>query len=692
MHRVVQLSSPRAPRALLAALALLASCHGHGAGKATKTEDMSLPGSVATLAAFDPAAVGPGAPPKPGPSRPLDVLDYGPQGRTEGNGEIHVRFNQPVVALDLADSTGLEKLFVLDPPLPGRAYWKTPDLLVFEASTAPLDCHAYTVRFTGGLVGLDGQRFDRPLTWTFETRRPTVSASAPQSRPRDEDGDDIDDGREGQVERRDSVVVIHFDRPIALAEAQAHVRAVARPLGDLKAAAKPIPVRVRKATKAERERIYYYGTDDGHFYAVQAKTLWPGSSEVEVSVTPGLRSETGPLPLDTPWSMVFRTYSPQALLEVSCPPDVPCGLQPISLHLRNPVLDKELEKITLTPRPKDFVVHGFNDWGSGGNQASIEGQFIPGITYTVHVPASMRDIYGQHIPGGATRQAVIAPRATLALSASEGILPATGKQTVGVETRHVKRLHVRASIYTNAETRTYASAARVVERDFPLSPSGKADWSSLALDLADLTGKARRPVLIEVSAAELVPAAAQYGLPDPVRGLFRLTDLGPVAVVSLPGSKRAGAAPVDRRTCPRGQRVTLRPAQPGQAARARAHRRRRPARAACRHRTDPEQRSTRRAAAGRPALDGRRPHHRRSRPPRRHPAKPRRPLLSRRGAQEAEHPAPRRAADRPHRQRARRLSPRREGPRRRLVGPRHPIFSQQPRARQTGHPGRVHAA
>ena len=572
MHRVVPPSSPRPPRGLLTTLTLLlTSCHG--GGKATKPEDNGLPGDIATLAAFDPAAVGPGAPPKPGPSRPLDVVDYGPQGRTEGNGEVHLRFNQPVVALDLADSTGLEKLFILDPPLPGRAFWKTPELLVFEPTTAPLDCHSYTVRFTGGLVGLDGQRFDRALSWTFETPRPTVIGSSPASRPRRETGDDIDAADDGEVERRDSAVIVHFDRPVALKEAQAHLRAQARPLSDLKAAAKPVPVRVRVATKAERERTNCDDTDVRRCYAVQARTLWPGSSELEVQATPGLRSETGPLPLDTPWSMVFRTYSQQALLHVDCSEDDPCGLQPISLRLRNPVTEQQLKKITISPRPKYFTVSSFNDWGDGGTEATLEGQFLPGTTYTIHVPAGMRDIYGQQIPGGATRQTVVVPRATLALSASDGILPATGKQTVGVESRHVKTLHVRAGIYTDAEVQTLIDLnlkrtkdvwpARVVERDIPLTLSGKADWSSLALDLADLSGNSRRLMLIEVSATELVPRADQYGPPAAIRGLYRLTDLGPVAVVSLPGSsvqvlRLSTGAPVPGATVSRPD-----PRQPG---------------------------------------------------------------------------------------------------------------------------------
>ncbi len=551
MH-LVRPRPSRSPRTLCSLTTLLglslAACHGTGG--ATKSGGPGLPGDVKALTAFDPAAIGPGEPPKPGPSRPLDVLDYGPQGRTEGNGEIHVRFNQPVVALDLAQSTGLENLFTFDPPLPGRAYWKTPDLLVFAPTSAPRDCHAYTVRFAGGLVGLDGQRFDRPLSWSFETPRPTVTGSSPESRPRNQDPsavDDIDDGVEGQVERRDTVVLIELDRPASLTEVQAHVRATARPLANLKAAAKSVPVRVRKATKAERERLYNYynGPDDERrFYAVQARTLWPGSSEMTVDVTPGLRSDTGPLPLDTPWSMVFRTYSAQSIVTMGCEADEPCGLEPISLRLRNPVEERQLRKISVSPRPKQLTISSQDDWGQGGHEVVIEGQFIPGTDYTVRVPAEMRDIYGQNIPGGATRVAKIVPRATLALSSASGILLATSLQHIGVESRHVTKVHVRAGIFTDAELHdvelerpeSVAFPAKVIERDIPLSPTGKADWSSLVIDLAQLTDKAHRPVLVEVSATEVTPSAREYGVPAAVRGLFRLTDLGPLATISLPAS------------------------------------------------------------------------------------------------------------------------------------------------------------
>ena len=527
---------PVLPRPLLALAAVLCASSGLACrGQTTRPAGPGAAPDAALQPAFDPASVGPGAPPEPAPSRPLDVLDYGPLGRTEGGTELHVRFNQPVVALDLEQPAGLDRLFQIDPPLPGRASWRAPDLLVYTPDAAPAPARSYTVRFTGGLVGLDGQRFDRALGWSFETPRPTVIGSHPESQP----------AGTGEDQRRDSVVLVRFDRPVALTEAREHIKAVARPLG-VADGGKPVPVRVRLATKKEVEEAYYMSENPREVYAVRAQGLWPGGSEVELSVTPGLRSEVGPLPLDTPWSMVLHTYRAQAIEAMSCDPADPCGLEPITLRLRNAVEPEQLKKITVSPRPKFLRIDSWDDWGNGGHEVVIEGQFVPGTSYTVRVPPTLRDVYGQTIAGGAARTAVIAHRATLGLSAGTGILATTGRQTIGVETRHVKALRVRVGVFTDAELqdvpiepaepRLIGFPGKVLERSFTLTPTGKADWSSLALDLADLSGAARGAVLVEVQATELTPSAASHGAPELVRGLFRLTDLGPVAVVSLPAS------------------------------------------------------------------------------------------------------------------------------------------------------------
>ncbi|MBA3548776.1 MAG: hypothetical protein H0T76_20025 [Nannocystis sp.] len=524
----------------VAAAALLPACHGRSPGRPAQP---GLPAEVAMQAPFDPASVGRGAPPELGPGRALGVIDVGPKGRTEDPREIHVRFNQPVVPLALGGDIGITNRFTFDPPLPGRASWKAPDLLVYRLDEVPPRGHHYDVLFDGFVVGPDGEQVGGQLLWSFETPRTTVLGSTPPSDPATEDTPED----ELEARRRDVVVFVEFDRPVPLAQARAHLRAAARPLGVGKAKRQPVPVRVRMATKREREQQGYYAEDSAHnIFAVQPSRLWPASSEVEVSVTTGLYAEEGQLPLDTPWAMVFRTFSPQALVRMGCEPAAPCGLEPITLRLRNPVDEDQLRKISIFPRPKLLEISSPDDWGDrGGHEIVIEGQFVPGTSYSVHIPADLRDVYGQGIAGGVTRGALIARRATLALSDGRGILRPGPAQTVGVEARHVKTIRVRVGVFTDAELHAVdldgggaelGFPARVIERSLTLTPSGLADWSSLALDLADLSGGARHPVLVEVAATELTDRAQAYGVPEPVRGLFRLTDLGPIATVSLAAS------------------------------------------------------------------------------------------------------------------------------------------------------------
>ena len=197
---------------------------------------------------------------------------------------------------------------------------------------------------------------------------------------------------------------------------------------------------------------------------------------------------------------------------MNCAPEAPCGLEPLTLKLHNPVEDAQLRKISVSPRPKYLRISNVDYWDENGRELLIEGQFIPGTTYTVRLPPDFKDIYGQTLPGGLSRAAVVAPRATMALSARTGTLPVGKQQTVGVESRHITAVRVRVGVYTDAELRAVPLApgdldklafpAAVHERTLPLTPTGKADWASLTLDLGtDET----------VTRVGMVPGYAKYG-------------------------------------------------------------------------------------------------------------------------------------------------------------------------------------
>ncbi|MBZ5711403.1 Ig-like domain-containing alpha-2-macroglobulin family protein [Nannocystis pusilla] len=485
------------------------------------------------LAAFDPAALAdrPGAPPQVVPGAPLAVLDYAPQGRTAGGAAFKVRFNQPVVALGSEEIPDASRLFSFDPPLKGVARFETPDLLVFRPEEELQDATRYTVRFAPGLVGLDGQRLAQGVEWTFETPRPQCTGAVDLHVNRDAPPDT----------RRDTPFVVTFDHPTTVAEVRARLKAVARPLAGEDAKPAPVRLQIREATAAEAEQAEYLGyrhkEDRGRHYTVRPQGLWPAASEITLAVEPGLVGSRGALPLDTPWEMSFQTYEPQRVVAFGCGGETRCELEPIGLSLLNPVREAQARHVSVSPRPKSLRIEVADAYGDeAGREISIQGQFVPGTTYTVTVAPGLKDIYGQTLGGGFQRTVVFERRPELALSSDHGTLLPGRKQTVGVEARFVESLRVRAAVVEAADLmrgawKTEPMPAGARERTVALEPKGAGGWASIALDVGELVGGARGLVLVEVAAAG-VAANAERDTPSAVRGLYRLTDLGPVVIDS----------------------------------------------------------------------------------------------------------------------------------------------------------------
>lgn len=513
--------SPRLRNTALA-LAALVGCKG-----SRSAEPEPGPPEAELQPAFDPAALADRGPPALPPLAPLAVLDYGPQGRTDGGADIRIRFNQPVVALGSEQLPELAGMLTLEPPVEGRMEFQTPDLLVFRPAVPLTPAQTYKVKFAAGFTSPLGPKLAQGLEWTFETPRPKAFGALPQ----------------GEADaRRDSVALVEFDQPTTLAEVRAHLQASARPLRRQDEPARPVAVRVQALTRAEAERLGVYYDDDenhGRRYTVRAQALWPSASQITVSVTPGLKGQLGPLPLDTPWDMSFQTYEAQSVEFVGCEPTGSCGLEPVALRLRNPVRAREAKKISISPRPRHLDIEVVDAWGdAGGREVLIQGQFIPGTKYTVRVEPGLKDIFGQTLPGGFSREVAFERRPALALSSSHGTLIPARKQTIGVETRFVQELRVRWAVIDELRLAEQPwdklrLPADAKSRSIALKPEGPGGWSSVALDLAELTGDARGAVLVQVEPAALT-ASADGSAPESQRGLFRLTDLGPVAVTSLP--------------------------------------------------------------------------------------------------------------------------------------------------------------
>lgn len=515
------------------------------------------PSAVQNLGALDATAqrTGAGDVPRLAPV-PLAVVGYGPQGQTDGAGTIYVRFNQPVGALELDDAQRQAALpgLSLSPAVEGEVHFTSPELLTFKPKGELKQAQKYTVTLRGPVQAQSGVRWDAPLSWDFETPRPRVERTMPEN-------------HESNIART-RPLLIHLTQPSTAAEVQAHIKArgVPVPVGSEKSAATPQPIAVTVTDAvlqdAQRYTQSYFPLQKGRSFAIKPQGLWPAASDVTVEVTPGLHSTSGPLPGEAPFAVQFQTILPLKLTKTPCGPQEPCGLEPVVLAFNNPVPSKQRKRITISPRPESLSIDAA-DYSSplGQTDLTISGVLLPGTTYRVSVPGDLTDGYGQKLGATQVLPIVIARRPTLELSETRGTLMTTAPQTIGLVSRHVTALRVRAALLNDQDVAALLlalsepddenhldeasrlaqlswpdSGHRQAERTLLLKPSGATDWASTALNLGELLGQVRGAVLVEAVATHAVTAAEHEPLPKPVRGLYRITDLGPVLVSSLRGS------------------------------------------------------------------------------------------------------------------------------------------------------------
>jgi len=506
------------------------------------------------------------------PMPPLKIVEWGPRGRATATRSLFLRFAEPLVGLDQsADSehppgSAPQPAIEISPPLPGKGYFQTPERWVFDFDDAPKPATRYSVRLRPPLVAASGARWDgvagpreaRDLQWDFESERPRV--------------DGVRSTEEGQRRSRTAPLLIEFTQRVAAAQVapffQAHDLATGK-------AGPALPLRIVQATRDDLKRYAGHDTADpsepSRWVKLQPQGLWPVGAKIRVQLRPGWLGEEGPLPADTPWETEFRVIPALKLLRTPCSATAPCGQEPIVLHFSTDIPYDEANKVRITPKPDWLTVTTESGWASSedeepsqadansGPRIEIHGAFLPDQRYRVQIGGDLRDEYQQSLGKPIDFTAVFVRRPFLELSADHGILREGVPQTVGVASRFVQSIEVRAQILDdNAamrllqdETATSAAHSGHEEdksahqlpapdpqfvRRFQLTPKGPTDWSSLALDLAELSGRSSGALLIEVLPTALVASAAHLRPPPPVRGLLRLTDLGPQLTGSRPRS------------------------------------------------------------------------------------------------------------------------------------------------------------
>jgi len=307
---------------------------------------------------------------------PLEVLRVQPEGDVPIAPYVSITFNQPMVPVGtVSQVNALDVPVTISPDIAGTWQWIGTRTLRFEAHSEAFDrlpmATTFTVTVPAGTKSVAGGALAKEQSFDFTTPPPTVVSLVPQ-------GDQI---------LRDQIFVVEFDQRVDPAAVLATIRLEAS--GD--------DVAIRLATAAE------IATDDtatamssnaegGRWLAVRPVNQLPADTAVTLTVGPGTPSAEGPATTTEPEAFSGRTYAALKVVGSSCAYDNQCppGSQ---LYVEfNNVLDldaSDVDAVKISPELAGLSVN------LSYTTLVIQGATQPDTEYTVTVPGSFTDFYGQ---------------------------------------------------------------------------------------------------------------------------------------------------------------------------------------------------------------------------------------------------------------------------------------------------------
>ena len=277
---------------------------------------------------------------------------------------VVVAFNRPVVPLG-ADPAGSPAAFSLDPLPQGQGRWLNTSTYAFYPDPQLEGGVTYSVHLNQDLQSIDGSplaQVDEPLRpaneWSFITASPRLASLKPDP--------------QGSTIRLDDKFILEFNQPMDPQSVEANFSLV-----------------------------------QGGGAAVSGASSW-NTALTEMTFTPSdllahdteyvLRlgqdaSARGGTPLGTPFSAVYQTVPPLAVLS-SDPPDggVKSNYSSVTLYMTGPVLDSKLESyVSMEPPVNNLQVY----WSEFDRALSIYGDLLmPATDYTLIVSPELPDPWG----------------------------------------------------------------------------------------------------------------------------------------------------------------------------------------------------------------------------------------------------------------------------------------------------------
>ncbi len=337
----------------------------------------------------------------PGADGTLAVVTARPQGEARGAVRPAVTFSRPVKSLTDVESQregDREQPFArIEPALPGEWRW----LGSASAEFVPQGRVPYATRFTvtvlKGLRAIDGSILQEDHTFSFSTAPPEVQDASPQ--------------RGHRWLTPDQTFKLLFNQPVKdlLAHAQLQVEGEGTPR-KLKLVKVTSIEDERRADDGERH--YERMSDDARGfrnmqtrYELQPEQPLPLDRAVTLRIAETLSGEEGPLTLERPVELTFRTYGPLRITGASFCSDRPCPQGPLVIATTNEIdLNTLKERLEISPAVEldwdssdAWAPQGYYGDPNATPQARISGAFKPGTTYAISIKEGTRDVFGQTV-------------------------------------------------------------------------------------------------------------------------------------------------------------------------------------------------------------------------------------------------------------------------------------------------------
>jgi len=307
---------------------------------------------------------------------PLKVLRVQPEGDVPIAPYVSITFNQPMVPVGtVSQVNALDVPVTILPDIAGTWQWIGTRTLRFDAASDAFDrlpmATTFSVTVPAGTKSATGGALAKGQSFVFTTPPPTVVMLSPQ-------GDQI---------LREQIFVVEFDQRIDPAAVLATIR--------LEADDDDVAVRLATADEIAADdsaAATSSGAQDGRWLAFRPVNQLPVDTSLAITVGPDTPSAEGPTTTATPQTFSGRTYAALKVVRSSCAYDNQCppGSQ-LYVEFSN-VLDLDASDsgaVKVSPELAGLSV------SINYTSLVIQGATQPNTTYTVTVPGSFTDVYGQ---------------------------------------------------------------------------------------------------------------------------------------------------------------------------------------------------------------------------------------------------------------------------------------------------------